>query len=191
MTDLNGIVLAGGRSIRMKTDKAFLMYHGLEQYQYLVNLLDNFCNDIYVSCRTEQQFSCKCICDLAEYAGIGPAAAWFSVFNTSLKAFVILGIDYPYFNLEELRNLILNRDKKAVASVLYNQETGFYEPMLGIYEASFYNILISQADTTGISIQSILRKSNVKKVLPLNNNAIRSIDNPDDYQATLFSLNGK
>lgn len=191
MTDLTGIVLAGGYSTRMKTEKAFLHYHGIEQYQYIVNLLDNFCEEIFISCKKQQKFNGKCIHDLPEYDTIGPAAAWFSVFKATQKGFVMIGIDYPFFNFKELQNLIEQRDTSADASVLFHKETGFFEPMLGIYEWSFYERLKTQADAETVSIQTLLRHSIVKKVLPLNSQAITSIDNPEQYQSALLSLHGK
>lgn len=191
MTDLTGIVLAGGYSTRMKTEKAFLHYHGIEQYQYIVNLLDNFCEEIFISCKKQQNFNGKCIHDLPEYDTIGPAAAWFSVFKATQKGFVMIGIDYPFFNFKELQNLIEQRDTSADASVLFHKETGFFEPMLGIYEWSFYERLKTQTDAETVSIQTLLRHSIVKKVLPLNSQAITSIDNPEQYQSALLSLHGK
>lgn len=191
MTDLSGIILAGGLSVRMQTDKARLNYHGIEQYRHVAKLLSDSCQDIHISCRQDQTFDINCIHDLPEMAGIGPAAAWFSAFETLGHAFVIVGIDYPLFNEQELQNLIQERDPQADASVLFNAQTGFYEPMLGIYESSFYQKLLSIKHEPIISIQTILRNSQVKKVLPLNKNAIISIDNPEQYQSILQTIHEK
>jgi molybdopterin-guanine dinucleotide biosynthesis protein A len=63
---LRGLVLAGGRSERMQTDKGALRYHGIDQREYTAALLAEFCPDVRVSCRPEQ---------LAELpAGAGAAA---------------------------------------------------------------------------------------------------------------------
>ncbi len=191
MTDLSGIILAGGKSVRMQTDKARLFYHGMEQYRYVAKMLSVQCKDVHIACRQDQSFDINCIYDLPEMAGIGPAAAWFSAFETLGNAFAIVGIDYPLFNEQELQNLIQERDPQANASVLFNAQTGFYEPMLGIYESSFYQKLLSHKHAPIISIQTILRDSQVKKVLPLNKNAIISIDHPEQYQSILQSLNEK
>src|SRR6476469_2756658 len=51
---LRGLVLAGGRSERMQTDKGALQYHGLDQRQHTASLLAEFCPDVRVSVRPDQ-----------------------------------------------------------------------------------------------------------------------------------------
>jgi molybdopterin-guanine dinucleotide biosynthesis protein A len=191
MTDLSGIILAGGLSVRMQTEKARLNYHGMEQFRYVAKLLSESSKDVHISCRQDQTFDIDCIYDLSELAGIGPAVAWFSVYEKLERAFIILGIDYPLFDEQELKNLIQQRDPQADASVLFNSQTGFYEPMLGIYEWSFYQKLQSVRHEPIISIQTILRSCQVKKVLPLNKNSIISIDHPEQYQSILQTIHEK
>ncbi|MDQ6610064.1 MAG: NTP transferase domain-containing protein, partial [Bacteroidota bacterium] len=51
---LNGLVLAGGRSVRMKQDKGLLHWHGKEQRYYMADLLQQCCAEVFISCRQEQ-----------------------------------------------------------------------------------------------------------------------------------------
>ena len=39
---MNGLVLSGGQSSRMGTDKALIDYHGIPQYAYVYDLLLRF-----------------------------------------------------------------------------------------------------------------------------------------------------
>ena len=53
--DLYGLILAGGKSSRMQTDKGELQYHETtNQRTYLYKMLNLFCNKTFVSCRNEQ-----------------------------------------------------------------------------------------------------------------------------------------
>ena len=52
---LYGLVLAGGLSTRMKTDKGLIAYHGVPQRTYLYKLLKEVCDEAYISIRKEQE----------------------------------------------------------------------------------------------------------------------------------------
>src|ERR1700687_5122815 len=57
MTDqpnLFGLVLAGGRSVRMGRDKGSIVYHGVDQRSYCHQLLTPYCQKVFISCRKDQ-----------------------------------------------------------------------------------------------------------------------------------------
>jgi len=51
---LIGLVLVGGRSARMRVDKASLIYHGKPQTKHCLDLLKPFCEKSFLSCRADQ-----------------------------------------------------------------------------------------------------------------------------------------
>ena len=52
---LNGLVLAGGKSVRMGFDKTLIEWHGKEQRDFMADTLKGICNDVFISCRADQQ----------------------------------------------------------------------------------------------------------------------------------------
>ena len=52
---LNGLVLAGGKSVRMGYDKSSIQWHGKEQRYYMADLLKQICKDVFISCRKKQK----------------------------------------------------------------------------------------------------------------------------------------
>ena len=52
--DTHGLVLAGGHSTRMGTDKGEITYHDLKQRSHLYKLLNHCCEQAFISCRQEQ-----------------------------------------------------------------------------------------------------------------------------------------
>jgi len=46
---LNGLVLAGGKSLRLGTDKGKINWHGNEQRYYIAELLQKFCDEVFIS----------------------------------------------------------------------------------------------------------------------------------------------
>ena len=182
MNDLAGIVLAGGASSRMQSDKALLVYYNKPQYLHVSDLLQSYTKQVLISCKKQQNLEGNCLYDLEEFDQVGPAAAWLSAFSTLKQGFVIMGIDYPLFDANELQHLMISRDPNADASVMFNETTGYFEPMLGIYELSFFNHLKAHLNAPNISIQNILRQCTVKQVNPLNPQAIISVDDPEHFK---------
>ena len=52
--ELYGLVLSGGKSTRMGTDKGLITYHGVPQREYLYEMLGQVCNRTFLSLRQEQ-----------------------------------------------------------------------------------------------------------------------------------------
>lgn len=181
LNDVIGVVLAGGLSQRMKEDKAFLFYQDKPQYQVVFELLQQRTKSTIISANAHQEFELPFIRDSESYKGYGPPSAWYSVYDQCKSALLVIGIDYPLFGEEELVHLISERDNNAIATVLYNHETGFFEPMLGIYEIPFFELLEKEKSNINISIQNLLRSNPTKKVIPLSLTSIQSIDTKEDY----------
>ena len=49
MSVLHGLVVCGGQSTRMGMDKSQLQYHGVPQREWLYELLQPLCEDVYIS----------------------------------------------------------------------------------------------------------------------------------------------
>ncbi len=178
-TDLNGLVLAGGDSSRMKTDKAMLLYHEKPQYLHLFDLLGQYCNQVFISCRKNRPYPLPCIFDQEQYEG--PAAGLYSAFEAIPSAWLVVAVDYPFFTEKELAQLLDERAIHNHASVFYQPETTFFEPFLGIYEATFGNILKKEAQKENLSLQRMLKQYPVKKVIPENLQSLKSVDTYEEY----------
>jgi nucleoside-triphosphatase THEP1 len=52
---ITGLVLCGGQSVRMGSDKAFLEYHGKPQCYHLYDELQTIYNNVFISCNESQK----------------------------------------------------------------------------------------------------------------------------------------
>lgn len=84
-----GLVLAGGESRRMGTDKALIPIHGKPAYLYMAELLSACCDKVYVGCREDQQLNFEGhpkivgLFDRPAHAGRGPMSGILSYLGHS------------------------------------------------------------------------------------------------------------
>lgn len=141
---LYGLILAGGKSSRMKTDKALLEIHGQKQSDYCGGLLKKFCAKVFISNREDQSGRDEKtgyiqIHDTAPFVDIGPIGGILSAMSAHPDAsWLVLAVDLPFVNEEVLRHLLGNRDLKKMATAYISSSDGLPEPLCAVYErASF------------------------------------------------------
>ncbi|MET3129251.1 molybdopterin-guanine dinucleotide biosynthesis protein A [Arcicella rosea] len=136
-----GLILSGGMSTRMGTEKRLLNYHGKSQEQYLYELMKPFCDEVFVSINAHQQTELPYIQDV-ELAVKSPIVGIFSAFQQFPEsAWLIIACDMPLVSQETIDFLLKNRNPEKYATAFENPEEQFPEPLLTIFEAKFYEPL--------------------------------------------------
>lgn len=141
---LNGLVLAGGKSIRMGHDKGLIKWHGKEQQYYLADLLKMICDEVYISCRPDQKINenYKTLPDT--FIGLGPFGAILSAFREMPeKAWLVTACDLPLLDLETLQFLQDQRKSSSMATAYESPYNHFPEPLTAIWEPKSYLVLLS------------------------------------------------
>ncbi len=183
---MNGLVLAGGHSRRMGRPKSLLAYHSVPQYQHAVGLLAPYCEQVFISCRAEQQAlfaGYPTILDTPLYGDIGPLNGVLSAVAASpATAWLVLGCDYPFLELSDIQQLIAARNLHTLATVFANPETGKPEPLLGIYEAEVTQLLFDWFNLGNTSLRMLLEKQPVQLVAASHPLHLQSVDKPGDYE---------
>jgi molybdopterin-guanine dinucleotide biosynthesis protein A len=135
---LFGLVLAGGASTRMRTDKAALQYHGRPQLQWAFELVAKFCAASFVSVRPDQRSDAARaghpqIVD--RRPGIGPIAGISAALLEQPKAaWLVLACDLPFLTERTLEHLIAHRDASKIATAYRSAHDGLPEPLCAIWE---------------------------------------------------------
>ena len=142
---LNGLVLAGGKSVRMGFDKTIIEWHGKDQRSYMADTLKEICSDVFISCRTEQQGEIKNYKTIPDtFTGLGPYGAILSAFRENPNAaWFVAASDLPLIDNETLVYLIQHRDTSKIATTFESPHDGFPEPLITIWEPKAYPILLS------------------------------------------------
>ena len=133
-----GLVLAGGASTRMRSDKALLDYHGQPQVRWAFELLTNFCAATFVSVRPDQRED-PARAGLPQVVdrqpGIGPIAGISAALQEHPKAaWLVLACDLPFLTEQTLQHLIAHRDPHKVATAFRSSHDGLPEPLCAIWE---------------------------------------------------------
>ncbi|AKD55987.1 molybdenum cofactor guanylyltransferase [Spirosoma radiotolerans] len=142
---LNGLILTGGRSTRMGRDKSQLIYHGKPQREHLTELLAPYCEAVFWSVNTEQAVELPTtdqplIIDLFDFPG--PLNGILSAFtHDSAAAWLVVACDMPLLTTRSLDALLRGRNLAKLATVFYDSDGQFPEPLLGIYEPAFHPVL--------------------------------------------------
>ena len=135
---LFGLVLAGGASTRMRTDKAALQYHGQPQLRWALELASKVCAASFVSVRPDQRddaarASHPQIVD--RQPGIGPIAGISAALLEHPKAaWLVLACDLPFLTGRTLQHLIAHRDPHKIATAYRSAHDGLPEPLCAIWE---------------------------------------------------------
>ncbi|MBS1772377.1 MAG: NTP transferase domain-containing protein [Bacteroidetes bacterium] len=182
---LNGLVLAGGKSLRMGEDKSQIKWHEKEQLYYVADLLNSICDDVCISCREEQATSIDTFYQVLtdKYEGKGPFGAILSAFTHQHDcAWLVVACDLPLLDKETLQYLIANRDTSYIATTFESPHDSLPEPLITIWEPQCYPILQSFL-SEGISCPRKVLRSQVDKVKiikPLNPEALMNANTPED-----------
>lgn len=194
---LNGLVLAGGKSVRMGgRDKGALQWHGKEQRLYMADLLRPFCNAVFISCRPEQQQqisleSYDSIPDI--YEGSGPCGAILSSFNHDPNAaWLVIACDLPLMGPETLAQLVAERDPACMATAFESPHDGLPEPLVAIWEPAAHPILLAALEKGYRCPRKALINNPLKLIQAKNKRTLMNVNTPQEFaeaQAILAERN--
>jgi molybdopterin-guanine dinucleotide biosynthesis protein A len=176
----NGLVLSGGKSMRMGKDKSLIAYHeGKPQREYMFDLLSECCERVFTSCRREQQIPEHLNPLPDRYAFGGPLNGILSAFALQPdKAWLVVAVDMPNVTLGVLLNLLSQRDPNRLATCFVHPLEGAPEPLLTVWEPAAFPLLLENAEEGNISPRSFLRSSEVKQIAVTDPTLFENINYP-------------
>ncbi|MGI4886647.1 MAG: NTP transferase domain-containing protein [Janthinobacterium lividum] len=189
---LRGLVLAGGRSERMCTDKGALRYHGAaDQRQHTAALLREFCADVRVSVRPDQANDLPPgLVPLADtFAGLGPLGGLLSAFRADPNAaWLVLACDLPLLTRTTLEFLVHNRQSARFATALQSPWNDFPEPLVTIWEPRAYGELLRFLSLGYSCPRKALINSDTAVLLPPVPEELRNVNTPEERAEVEMAL---
>jgi molybdopterin-guanine dinucleotide biosynthesis protein A len=188
---LRGLVLAGGRSERMQTDKGALRYHGIDQREYTAALLAEFCPDVRVSCRPEQLAELPAgLVPLPDtFLGLGPVGGLLSAFQTDPNAaWLVLACDLPFLSADTLRYLVEQRQTGRAATAFRSPWDEFPEPLVTIWEPRSYGQLLRFLSLGYSCPRKALINSDIALLDAPEPAELRNVNTPDERESARQEL---
>lgn len=186
---LNGLVLIGGKSERMGSDKSLLNYHGTAQRDFLNSLLKKTLNtDVYLSSRKEQNTVTEHVIS-DSFIGLGPLGGICSAFmQFPNNAFLVVATDLPFIDESVLIKLINKRNPSKIATAFIGTNSNFPEPLITIWEPKAYPVLLHFLSLGYSCPRKVLLNSDVELV-EIDEQFIRNINTPEEYNEAKNQLN--
>lgn len=183
---LYGLVLAGGKSTRMGTDKGMIDYHGIPQQEYLYQLLEKVCDKVFLSVRPDQQETLAPKFDVIVDQNIyrGPFNGILSAHAKYLDvAWLVLACDLPLLDSEAISSLVNSRNATKSATSFATLESGLPEPLITIWEPQGLGDAIAHLKTTDSSCpRKFLINSDTQLVYPKRDEVLYNANSLEDYE---------
>lgn len=159
---LSGFVLAGGKSSRMGTDKALLVFQNEPLLGHMKKLIEPFCNQVFISGHNSEYagFDAPLIPDV--FPECGPISGLYSCLKFSSSEWnLIVSVDSPFVN-EELFSL-LDSHATGCDCVIPKHKSGV-EPLLGIYNKKCLPVIEEMIHAGDFKLMNLLARLNTSYI---------------------------
>jgi len=184
LKDTIALVLCGGNSSRMGTDKSMLQYYDKPQRYHVYDMLAPLCEQVFISVNAAQANSIDkgyhALTDLPPYNDMGPMSALLTAFTKfPQKNILLVGCDYPFLSIAELINFAACCTD--VAAAFYNEGEDLFEPLLAWYPSRSFATLKEMYADNDLSLQHLLREGQTVKYYPADKLSIMSADTREAF----------
>ncbi len=182
---INGLVLAGGKSIRMGTPKDLLNWHGKEQRYFAADLLAPFCEEVFISCRQDQleDFDPDYRALTDTFLNMGPFGGILSALRSQRdKAWLVVACDLPLLDKRSLEFLISSRNHQKAATTYESPFDGLPEPLITIWEPKSYSLLLNFLGTGNTCPRKVLINSDTLILKPHDPDALMNVNTPEEAE---------
>jgi molybdenum cofactor guanylyltransferase len=193
---LFGLVLAGGRSTRMRRDKAALEYRpGETQIDAAMKLLEGRVARAWLSVRADQQQDPV----RARYAQIadrgdvqGPIAGIIAAMDAHPdSAWLVLAVDLPFLDARTLDALLAARAPDADATAFRSSHDGLPEPLCTVYEPRAHAKIAAHIAGGRNCPRKFLINAETRLLDQPDPRALDNVNTLDEYSSAMSALDSQ
>lgn len=185
-SDISGFILAGGKSSRMGTDKALLVFQEEPLLKHMIKLIEPFCDKIAISGQnSDYSFFCvEMIPDL--YSDCGPIAGIYSSLHHSVTNWnLLVSVDVPFVNEELFLFLISNIGE---SDCIVPEHSSGVEPLIGLYHRRTLPVINEMITSGDFKLTNLISKLNTRYLdcnylIKKHPRLFMNINRLEDYQS--------
>jgi len=177
--NITGIILAGGKSSRMGTDKGFLKLDGITFVKRIINSLNFLVNEIVIVSDNSDYdaFGYERVEDIIKDSG--PLAGLYSgLYHSKTEYNLVLSCDVPFVNDMVLKKLIVEMEDTVDVVQFKSQNKTI--PLVAIYRKNCMNICLE-----------LLNKGEKRLRVALDHLKVKTITVDSDMEIYLKNINTK
>ena len=185
---MNAVILAGGKSSRMGTNKAFLELKGKTFIELQIELLREMFDEIFISANTPSEYEYLNLPVFKDiYPDKGPLGGIYtSLINSSSFHTFMLACDMPFVESGLIKHL---KDLTKEYDVVIPKSEKGLEPLHAFYSKKCIDPIKRELDENNLRIISFFPHVNVK-IVELNSlppsdsfrNSIKNLNTRDEYE---------
>lgn len=178
MRNITGIVIAGGKSSRMGTNKALIKYNGKMLIEHTISIIQPLVTKIIISSNVSiLKSKYQNIADTI--IGIGPIGGLYSsMLESDTELNLIIPCDVPHVKTELYQQLIENSHN--VDAVIPRLPNGKLEPLVASYNKSILPIIEHSINNGDYKLINLLSRLNVKYIDVVDEEQFKNINTPND-----------
>jgi molybdopterin-guanine dinucleotide biosynthesis protein A len=178
MSTITGIVMAGGKSSRMGTNKALLPFQGKRLIDRSVETLLPLADKIIISSNEPlPELPYQQLADAVK--AIGPLGGLQACLNLSTNGWnMLIPCDTPFLSVSLYQQLL--QHTTAVDAVIVTHSQGKIEPLIGLYNRRLLPLIEDQIARGDYKLINLLRRARVFYFESEDPHQFRNMNHPGD-----------
>ena len=177
------VIVAGGKSSRMGSDKALLPFGDFKTLsEYQLHRLKPYFSNIYVSSKSKEKFDFEAffIEDSSEYSEHSPLVALLSILEHLKTPVCILSVDTPFVT-PEVFDILYQNFKEGDDAIIATSPCSSHQ-LCAIYAPTMVEKIRTQLSFNEHKIRLLLDQSRTKYISFDDDALFLNLNHPDEYE---------